>query len=407
MNALTIEQLKNKVWELAVESFPEVVLFRRYLHAHPELSGQEYQTAAFIEKQLQALGIPYRKGVCNTGILAAIECNEPESGTVALRADMDALPVTEKTGLPFRSVNEGVMHACGHDAHMACLLGAAIILTRLKMQLKGSIRLIFQPSEEMLPGGAKCLIEAGALDNPVPKCIIGQHVLPHLEAGKVGFITGPAMASSDEIHITIYGKGGHAATPDLLIDPVAIGSQLITTLQQVISRNAPPFVPSVLSFGRFIAEGSVNVIPDVAEIKGTLRTFNEQWRNQAKNLIRSISQSVCQGMGASVMADIRKGYPVLVNHPALTLRARHAAETLLGVGNVVEIEPRMTSEDFAYYSQVIPACFFRLGTRNAQAHPGINLHTATFDIDEKALLTGSALLAWLAMNELHNGDSEE
>lgn len=396
--------LKEKILSLAKEIYPKLVEYRRFFHANPELAMQEYKTVSFIAARLLEWNIPYKDKVAKTGIVALIEGRNPTSGLIALRADMDALPITEESGASYQSLNASVMHACGHDAHMASLLGTAFILNQLRNEFEGSIRLIFQPSEESYPGGAKMMIEEGVLENPRPRCIFGQHVYPQLDVGVVGFRPGPAMASTDEIYISVIGKGGHGATPDQVIDPVLIGAHVITALQQIVSRNSSPQIPCVLSFGRFIADGKPNIIPNKAHLAGTIRTYDERWREKAHELIRNMAVSVCQGMGGDCEVRIEKGYPVLINDPALTQRANYAAAEFLGSDRVIEIDPRMTAEDFAYYLQVIPGCFYRLGIRNIQKGIDSNLHTSTFDVDEEALLTGSALMAWLAIKELLYGN---
>ena len=392
--------IKDKILSLAKEIHTEVIDYRRHFHAHPELSMQEFETAKFIAARLKELGIPFRSGIAKTGIVATIEGKNPGKDLIALRADMDALPIKEIGDVPYKSGNEGVMHACGHDVHMASLLGAAYILNRLKDKWEGSIRLIFQPSEEAYPGGASLMIKEGVLENPKPRVIFGQHVFPNLDAGVVGFRPGPSMASTDEIYITVKGKSGHGATPELNIDPVVAAANVLVALQQVVSRNAPPSVPTVLSFGRFIADGKMNIIPNQATLDGTLRTYDEHWRTQAHEIIRRIAVKTAEAHGATCDVRIERGYPSLLNDSDVTGRAmKHAAE-LLGQEKVKEIEPRMTAEDFAYYSRIVPACFYRLGVRNQEKGITANLHTPDFDVDEDSLLTGPALMAWLAIREL-------
>jgi len=374
-----------------------LIATRRYLHANPELSFSEIKTSEFILSELKKYGIPgqiYAK----TGILAQIGKGEK---VIALRADMDALPIHEKTDIEYKSLNVGVMHACGHDAHTAMLLGVISILNQIKTELKGVVKFIFQPAEEKLPGGALQMINEGVLQSPEVQNVIGQHVYPDLETGKAGFCTGNYMASTDEIYITIKGKGGHAAIPWDLIDPVSIAAQLITSLQQVISRKTPATIPSVLSFGKIIANGATNVIPETVFIEGTFRTFNEKFRAEAHKIISEMTISLVEGMGGNVLIDIKKGYPVLFNDPALTERLKFYASDYLGNKNVVELSLRMTSEDFSYFSQHKPSSFFRLGT----ASPGMEnypLHNARFNIDENSLVIGTGLMAWIAINELQN-----
>jgi len=390
--------MKEKIRQLASSYAAEMIRVRRHLHAHPELSEKEVQTADYIASLLTEWRIPYRKDVGGHGIVATIEGRNPGSRLIALRADMDALPITEMNEVPYASLNRGVMHACGHDVHMTCLLGAARILNDLKDDLEGTLRLIFQPSEEKFPGGAKAMIADGVLENPRPASILGQHVLPTLEAGKVGFKAGNYMASTDEVYLTVKGKGGHAATPELNIDPVLIASHILVALQQVVSRSAPPGIPTVLSFGRFMAEGRTNIIPSEVKIDGTFRTFSEPWRARAHEKITAIAQGLAESMGGSCEVFIDKGYPFLVNDEGVTFRSRNLAVEYLGADQVVELDQRMTAEDFAYYSQVIPACFYRLGVKNPGWTEIRNLHTATFDADESSIETGMGLMAWIAAN---------
>lgn len=379
---------------------PQVVDVRRHLHAHPELSNHEKETAATICKWLDDEGIPYQKDIGGFGIVGSIAGKESTSKTIALRADMDALPIAELNNVPYKSTREGVMHACGHDVHMASLLGASRILNKMKDRFAGTVKLIFQPAEEKVPGGALRMINEGILNDQSLRSIIGQHVHPPLEAGKVGFKKGAYMASADEIFIRIKGKGGHAALPGDFIDPVLIAAQLLVALQQVVSRMADPHTPSVLSFGKIIANGSTNVIPDEVWIEGTFRTFDEKWRFEAHRQITDLSTNLCKSMGGQVDVDIHVGYPFLYNDPTLTQTCRKNAIEFLGKENVVELPPRMTAEDFAHYAQVIPGCFYRLGTGNKSKNITSSIHTATFDIDEDALLTGMGLMAWLAASQL-------
>jgi amidohydrolase len=377
-----------------------VIGHRRFLHQHPELSFEEAETAGYVQQQLQALGIPFTAGVAGHGVVGLIEGKNPASRVVALRADMDALPITEANEVSYKSTRPGVMHACGHDAHTASLLGAAAILQELRMQFEGSVKLIFQPAEERLPGGASLMIKAGVLENPKPASILGQHVMPLIPAGKVGFRTGMYMASADEITMTVRGRGGHAAMPHLNTDSVMITAQILVALQQLVSRYANPTIPSVLSFGKVTANGAFNIIPNEVEVLGTFRTMNEEWRREAHARMKQMAEAMAKSMGAVCDFNINVGYPFLVNHPEVTARARRAAELYLGAENVVDLDMWMAAEDFAYYSQVADACFYRLGTRNDARGITSSVHTPTFDIDETALETGCGLLAWLAINEL-------
>jgi len=390
----------SRIKQLASSYYNETVALRRHLHANPELSEKEFNTADFICKTLDNYGIPYTRNVGGNGIVARIEGQHPETATLALRADMDALPITELNQCEYKSLNSGVMHACGHDVHMASLLGASRILNELRHEFEGTIRLIFQPSEEKFPGGALAMIKDGVLKDPVPERIYGQHVLPTLEAGKVGFKPGQYMASTDEVYLTVKGRGGHAATPELNVDPVLIASHIIVALQQVVSRSAPPGIPTVLSFGRVIANGRTNVIPSEVKIDGTFRTFDETWRKRAHEKITSIAQGLAESMDGSCEVFIDKGYPFLINDDLATSEAKALAQQYLGTDNVVDLEQRMTAEDFAYYSHIIPACFYRLGVKNPDSEHIRNLHTAEFDADESSLEIGMGLMAWLAIESL-------
>lgn len=394
--------LKDKIKSLAKAYKEEVIETRRHLHANPELSYVEFKTSAFVEERLRSLGITKIEKKATTGWSALIEGKNPGKKVVALRADMDALPIIEANDVPYKSTNEGVMHACGHDAHTASLLGAAKILNEVKDDFEGSIKLIFQPGEEVVPGGASLMIKDKVLENPRPSGIIGQHVMPFIEAGKVGFRKGIYMASADELYITVKGKGGHGAMPETLIDPVLIASHMIVALQQVVSRAASPKIPSVLSFGRVEALGATNVIPNEVKIQGTFRTLNEDWRAKAHQKMLQIAHGIVEGMGGELDFEIRKGYPFLQNDPELTDRSQQAAIDYLGKENVVDLDIWMAAEDFAYYSQEINGCFYRLGTRNEARGITSGVHTPTFDIEEDALEIGAGLMAWLAVSELQN-----
>ncbi len=382
---------------------PLLTEMRRHLHMNPELSFQEYNTAAWVEDYLQnKLGLKTQR-LAKTGVVALIEGKQKDSNkVVGLRADMDALPITEvNDGRPYRSQNEGVMHACGHDVHTTSLLGAATILNELSHDFSGTIKLVFQPGEEKLPGGASLMIADGVLQNPKPDVMIGQHVMPQIPTGKTGFRPGLYMASTDEIYMTVHGKGGHGAMPHFNIDPVLIAAHIITGLQQVVSRNANPAVPSVLSFGKVIANGATNVIPPEVKLEGTFRTLNEQWRASAHERITQMATGIAQSMGGSVDIEIRRGYPFLQNDEELTLRCKNAASEYLGEPHVENLDIWMAAEDFAYYSQEVPSCFYRLGVRNEEKGIVNSVHHPAFDADEDALEDGAGLLAWLAIQELN------
>ncbi len=392
--------IQDQIKKLSSDYLKEVIAIRRHLHMNPELSFHEYKTSEFVWKKLDELGVTDKQKLAGTGIVALIKGKNPDKKTVALRADMDALPITEANQVPYKSLNEGVMHACGHDAHTSSLLGVAHLLTQLKEQFEGTVKLIFQPGEEKLPGGASMMIHEGVLLNPVPDGIIGQHVMPMIDAGKVGFRSGIYMASTDEIYVTVKGKGGHGAMPHLNIDPVLITSYMLVALQQIVSRNASPIMPSVLSFGKVIANGATNVIPNEVYLEGTFRTLDEKWRDEAHRKIIKLATSVVEGMGGTVDFEIKKGYPVLINNPELTASAKKAAQEYLGKENVLDLDIWMAAEDFSFYSQKTKACFYRLGTRNESRGITSSVHTPTFDIDEKALETGMGLMTWLALQEL-------
>ena len=394
--------LLSEIKRLAQEHQPETVDTRRHLHQHPELSFEEKETAAFVANKLRSFGLTPQEGVADTGLVALIEGKNPGKKVVALRADMDALPITEANDVPYKSQNVGVMHACGHDVHTASLLGVAQILHQLRNQFEGTVKLVFQPGEERIPGGASLMIKDGVLENPRPQHMFGQHVQPFIPAGKVGFREGMYMASADELYVTVRGKGGHAAMPDRNIDPVLITSHIIVALQQIVSRSADPKMPSVLSFGRVIAEGATNVIPNEVKLEGTFRTMNEDWRAEAHRKMKKMAESIAEGMGGSCDFDIRRGYPFLKNSPELTRRAKHYAIDYLGEENVVDLDLWMAAEDFAYYTQQVDACFYRLGTGNEARSINSSVHTPTFDVDESALEVGAGLMSWIAVQELLN-----
>ncbi len=372
---------------------------RRHLHQNPELSFEEVQTSAFVQERLRDLNIPFTSGIGGYGVVANLQGHSP-GPVVALRADMDALPIQEANEVPYASKVPGVMHACGHDVHTASLLGVAALLRSRTQDFSGTVRFLFQPAEEKLPGGASLMIRDGALANPTPQAIYGQHVMPLLPAGTVGFRSGRYMASADEIRLTIRGKGGHAAMPHLNTDAVLIASHIVVALQQVVSRRANPTLPSVLSFGHIIGEGAYNVLPNDVRLRGTFRTMDETWRDQAHALIREIASGTASAMGAVCDVEIDRGYPMLFNHPESTALARSTAEAYLGPQQVVDLDLWMAAEDFAFYAQQIPATFYRLGTRNEAKGWVSSVHTSTFDVDESALPLGAGLMAAIALEQL-------
>lgn len=392
--------MENRIKSIANSIKEEIISLRQTIHKHPELSFQEENTATLVENYLSGLGLkPNRIG--KTGVWAMIKGNGKTSKTIALRADLDALPIQEINQKDYASVVPGVMHACGHDVHAASLMGAAKILTQIQSELDGNIILIFQPGEEKLPGGASILIKEGVLDNPKVDAIIGQHVMPFINTGNVGFRKGLYMASTDEIYITVNGKGGHGAMPHLCIDPVAVSAQIIVALQQVVSRKAKPILPTVLSFGKINSDGgATNVIPNAVSFEGTLRTLDEQWREECKQLIRKIAVNTAEMYGATVDVRIENGYPFLKNDETLTANLMAFASEYMGEQSVEELDIWMAAEDFAFYSQSVPACFYRLGTRNEAKGITSAVHTNTFDIDEEAIETGCGLMAYLAYSAL-------
>ncbi len=386
--------MQEKIKSLAKKYFPEFTDIRRHLHANPELSYQEFETAKFVQGKLKEFGIPFETKA-TTGVVGLIKGKNPEKRIVALRADMDALPITEQNDIPYKSKNEGVMHACGHDVHTTCLLGAARILNELKDEWEGTVKLIFQPGEEKNPGGASLMIKDGVLENPAPQAILALHVNTILEAGQLSFRSGKVMASADELYITVNGKGGHAASPHITVDPILISSHLIIALQQLISRNNNPFNPSVLSITSFNAGNTTNVIPNEVKLMGTFRAMDEEWRFKAHGLIKKLTTELVESMGGEAELHIDVGYPCVMNNEALTTQAMQKAREFMGDENVSETELRMGAEDFGYYAQQIPACFFRLGTMNKAKGITAGVHTPVFNVDENAIEIGMGMMAWL------------
>jgi len=393
--------MKEQIQRLAQQYHAEVVANRRHLHANPELSFQEVKTGQFVAAQLAAMGVEYQHGIADNGVVALIKGKNPRKRVIALRGDMDALPILEANNVPYKSQNEGVMHACGHDVHTSSLLGTVRILHELRDKFEGTVKCIFQPGEEKLPGGASIMIKEGVLLKPKPQSIFGQHVHPPLRAGMIGLCPGIYMASADEIYVTVKGRGGHGAMPQECIDPVMITAQILVALQQIVSRYGDPGIPSVLTFGKMnTTGGATNIIPNEVKLEGTFRTMNEKWRMDAHKRMKKIAESMAKSMGGACDFNIIKGYPVLHNNEKLTARTKKWAIEFLGKDKVVDLPKRMTAEDFAYFSQVMPACFYRLGTGNPERGITAPIHTDTFDIDESALETGVGLMAWLAVQEL-------
>jgi len=394
--------IKDTIKDLASRYAPDIIAIRRHLHANPELSFEEHKTSEFVYNKLLEYGLEPQKGIGGTGIVALVQGMNPDKRIVALRADMDALPILEQNDVSYKSTNPGVMHACGHDVHTSSLLGAARILNDIKDSFEGTIKLIFQPGEEKIPGGASLMIKDGVLENPKPDYILGQHVMSQMPAGKVGFKPGMYMASADEIYIKVIGKGGHGAMPDNNIDPVLITSHIIVALQQIVSRHANPKVPTVLSFGKVEANGATNIIPDEVYVEGTFRTLDEKWRYAAHERMRDIAESIAKGMGADIEFTVLNGYPFLRNNDKLTEKTKELAIEYIGEENVLDLDIWMAAEDFAYFSQQIDSCFYRLGVRNEEKGITSNVHTPTFNVDESALEIGAGLMAWNAFNNLQD-----
>lgn len=393
--------LQDEIKQIAKQVHNKVIDTRRHLHKHPELSFKEFETSAFIKNRLDEIGVSWQT-MANTGLVAIIRGDQPSEQIIALRADIDGLSIQETNKVEYVSANNGIMHACGHDVHTSSLLGTAEILQAVKNKFGGTIKLIFQPGEETLPGGASLMIKEGVLENPVPAAIFGQHVSPAIEAGKIGICKGKFMASMDDIFVTVRGKGGHGAQPYQNIDPVIISAHILIALQQVVSRMANPDIPSVLSFGKVIADGTINIIPDEVYMEGTFRTIDESWRSEAHTRMKKMATGIAESVGGTCEFNIVRGYPSLINNETLTQKVRIFAEEYLGKENVIDTPIWMASEDFASYSQVISACFYLLGVANKQKEISSSLHTSTFNIDEEALELSTGLMAYLAVRQLGN-----
>jgi len=390
--------MRERILREATTLLPEIVEIRRHIHQYPELSYAEHETAAYISRRLDILGIEHRTGIAGTGIVGFIRGEAAGRGlTVGLRADMDALPVTEVQGAEYRSRNEGLMHACGHDAHVAMLLGAATIIKSMRKEFAGTVILVFQPGEEKAPGGAKMMIETGIFDNYNPDIFIAQHVLPDLPSGTVGFHAGASMASCDEIYITVSGKGGHAAQPSQYTDQIYIASELVISLKDTIAEKSKGQAATVLGIGKITGMGATNVIPEKVEIACTFRTFEEKWRREAKEIIRKTASDIAARRGVQIDVNIVEGYPVLVNNETLTLRAIELGRTLLGETGVREVPPRMGSEDFSFFAEKYSSFLYRIGITPEGEEMKL-LHTPSFDLDEKSMSAGTAMMAWLALN---------
>jgi amidohydrolase len=391
--------LIKTIKELSEELFPGIIEIRRHIHRNPELSFHEQETADFISSTLEKSGIPYKKGIAGTGILAEVEGSKPGK-IIALRADMDALPIQEENNIEYKSRNDGCMHACGHDAHTASLIGTALILNKLKDNFSGKVKFVFQPGEEKAPGGAKLMLEENLFAGEEPELMIAQHVYPVMYTGNLGFREGKYMASSDEIYITIKGKGGHAAMPHNTTDSVLIAAHILVALQQIVSRHAEASMPTVLSFGKVVADGAMNVIPSEVTIDGTFRTMDEKWRKTAHKRMINMAQSIAESMGATCELKIVEGYPALINDPEITRKSMEYASAYLGDKSVEELDIRMTAEDFAFFAEKYPSVLYRLGVRDKNNLSPLELHTPTFNIDEEALKTGMGAMAWIAISHL-------
>jgi len=393
-------EIQHTIRTRAIELFEKVQAYRHHLHAHPELSYKEYNTMQFVADRLNDLRIDHTVGIGDTGVVGIIrgDHHTKDQACIALRADLDALPIQEENQVDYKSTVDGVMHACGHDVHTSVLLGAAEILNEMRNSLPNPVKLIFQPGEEKNPGGATYMIRDGALKNPEVSKIFALHVFPDMPTGKVGFKEGIYMASCDEVYLTIHGKGGHGATPHQCIDPILIGANILTQLQQVVSRQCDPKIPCVLSFGHFEALGATNVIPSTAHLKGTFRTMNEAWRAEAHELIRRTATHIAQAAGGTVDVVIDIGYPYLENDPATTAQLREIAQEFLGEDKVEDLPIRLTAEDFSFYSQEVPSCFFRVGVRNEDRGIVYGVHHPRFDIDEQALITGVQMMTLAAFS---------
>lgn len=394
--------LRQSIQAMASGLQEKLVGHRRHLHQHPELSFKEYQTSAYLQEQLRAAGIPFKQGYAGTGIVGLIEGRNPSKRTILLRADMDALPIEEKNEVPYCSQNRGVMHACGHDVHSTVVLGAAIILNQLKSEFEGRVKIMFQPGEEVLPGGASLMIKEKVLQDPKVEKALALHVFPEMEAGEVGFREGKYMASTDELYVRILGKGGHAAMPERYTNPLIAASAFLLEVDRHYAQAMKQEIPAVVAFGKIEGQGATNVIPDRVDIAGTLRTLDEGRRAAIKAELGALLEKTCQAYSCGFEWRVEHGYPCLINDPAFTAQCSRAAKAYLGSAKVHELPLRMTAEDFAYISQEVPSCFFRLGTGNSGRGIRSGVHTATFDIDESALQTGAGLLAWLAIQELHS-----
>ncbi|MFP4368662.1 MAG: M20 family metallopeptidase [Candidatus Kapaibacterium sp.] len=389
-----IDFIKQKSEELITE----ITDYRRLIHSNPELSFEEHKTTAFIKEKLDEAGIK-NISVTETGLVGIIGKEGP---CVALRADIDALPIKENTGLEFASINDGVMHACGHDMHTAMLLGASKILKSIEDEIPGTVKLIFQPGEEKIPGGASIMIEKGVLEDPAPEVVFGQHINPGAQSGTLSFVSGPAMASADEIYLTIKARGSHAAQPHIGSDAILTASTIINHLQTLITKFRNPLQPGVISITSIHGGSAPNIYPDEVKLMGTMRAFNQEWRENLHSLIKQNIAHICDMYNTQFELEIRKGYPALINNENTTDFIKDIAEKAFGSESVEDFEPKMWAEDFAYFAQIVPSTFWFLGVRPAGRDEMPPLHNSRLDPDEKAMTKGMALPAIAAYNYLLN-----
>ncbi|HWV34666.1 MAG TPA: amidohydrolase [Thermomicrobiales bacterium] len=374
------------------EILPGVIADRRHLHEHPELGFQEVETAKFVADRLAALGVEdIRTGINKTGVTGLIHGTKPGSGpakVMLLRADMDALPIHEENEVDYKSKNDGVMHACGHDAHTAILLGVARILSNRKDEFSGTVKLLFQPSEELFPGGAKGMIEEGVLEDPHVDGVFGLHMAQENAVGTIKVAGGPVMAAPDSFRVTVQGKGGHGAYPHTTVDPVVIGAQIVVALQTLVSREIDPLDNAVISTTFFNSGDAFNVIPDIAKLGGTVRTFKPETRDYLEKRIPELVKAVGEALGATIEVSFERGYPATVNDPAEAERVRVAAAKVVGEENVIEMTPVMGGEDFSYFLEQRPGAYFFVGSKNEEKGLIWGHHHPKFDIDEESLAIG-------------------
>jgi amidohydrolase len=395
------ESLKQEILKMSSAMHEETIRTRHHLHQYPELSFKEYETANYVESRLKSIGFTDVKRIATTGVVALLKPHFMGERVIGLRSDLDALPIHETNDVFYKSTHEGIMHACGHDVHTAILLSVAKILFEIKDQITGNVKFIFQPGEELLPGGASLLIKEGVLTNPTVDCLIAQHVTPQIEVGKIGFKKGLFMASTDEIYLKVKGKGGHAAMPQTYINPLLIASAIITKLHQffmIDKKENVQQIPTVLAFGKIEGMGATNVIPNEVDIAGTFRTLDESWRKRCHEIMNDIITETVATFGGEFELDIRGGYPCLVNDDQVTDRCINTTSSILGKEKIIELDYRMTAEDFAYFSQIKPVCFYRLGTGNALKSTQHNVHNSNFNIDEEVLIFAPALMVCMAID---------